>query len=62
MKLADRLYKTTEQLWNSYLEHPFVSGIADGSLDLDKFRFYMIKINVVIVLHVLIHVNNMQFH
>ena len=43
MKLADRLYKTTEQLWNSYLEHPFVSGIADGSLDLDKFRFYMIQ-------------------
>lgn len=29
---------------------------------LEKFRFYMIKINVVIVLHVLIHVNNMQFH
>ena len=43
MKLADILYKTTEQLWNSYLEHPFVSGIADGSLDLDKFRFYMIQ-------------------
>ncbi len=43
MKLAERLFKTTEDLWKSYLEHPFVKGIADGSLDIDKFRFYMIQ-------------------
>ena len=39
MKLSERLFKTTEDLWKSYLEHPFVKGIADGSLDIDKFRF-----------------------
>ena len=43
MKLSERLFKTTEDLWKSYLEHPFVKGIADGSLDIDKFRFYMIQ-------------------
>jgi len=43
MKLTDRLYSSTEILWNSYLEHPFVKGIADGSLDIDKFRFYMVQ-------------------
>ena len=43
MKLAERLFKTTEELWKSYLEHPFVKGIADGSLDIDRFRFFMIQ-------------------
>ncbi len=43
MKFADRLYETTKELWESYLEHPFVKGIAEGSLDIDKFRFYMIQ-------------------
>lgn len=43
MKLADRLFNSVEELWNSYLEHPFVKGIADGTLEIDKFRFYMIQ-------------------
>lgn len=43
MKLTDRLYNTVKKLWDSYLEHPFVRGIADGTLDIDRFRFYMIQ-------------------
>lgn len=43
MKLADRLYNSTETLWMSYLEHPFVKGIAEGTLDIDRFRFYMVQ-------------------
>lgn len=43
MKLADRLYKATEGLWTSYIEHPFVKGISDGTLDIEAFRFYMIQ-------------------
>ena len=43
MKLADRLFNSVEGLWESYLEHPFVKGIADGTLDIDRFRFYMIQ-------------------
>ena len=38
MKLTDRLFNSVEELWNSYLEHPFVKGIADGTLEIDKFR------------------------
>lgn len=43
MKLTDRLYNSVEDLWKSYLVHPFVKEIADGTLDIDKFRFYMIQ-------------------
>lgn len=43
MKLADRLYNSTEVLWNSYLVHPFVKELAEGTLDIDKFRFYMVQ-------------------
>lgn len=43
LKLADRLYKSVEDIWNSYLEHPFVKGLADGTLDIEKFKFYMVQ-------------------
>lgn len=43
MKLTDRLYNTTENMWKSYLEHPFVKKIAEGTLDIDIFRFYMVQ-------------------
>lgn len=43
MKLADRLYSSTEILWNSYLKHPFVKELAEGTLDIDKLRFYMVQ-------------------
>ena len=39
--LSDRLFKTVEPIWNSYLEHPFVKGISDGSLDPEKFKHYL---------------------
>lgn len=40
-KFSDRLFRTVEPIWNAYLEHPFVKGIGDGTLDKDKFRHYM---------------------
>jgi thiaminase/transcriptional activator TenA len=30
-----------DAIWRRELEHPFVRGIADGTLALDKFRFYL---------------------
>ena len=33
--------KRADQIWRRELEHPFVRGIADGTLDTDKFRFYL---------------------
>ncbi|HLR72215.1 MAG TPA: thiaminase II [Pseudogracilibacillus sp.] len=41
MVFTDRLFKTVEPIWNSYLEHPFVKGIGEGTLDKEKFIHYM---------------------
>ncbi len=30
-----------ETIWRRELEHPFVRGLGDGSLPLDRFRFYL---------------------
>ena len=42
-KVTQRLLDCSMDLWDAYLEHPFVQGIADGSLDQEKFRFYMVQ-------------------
>ncbi len=38
---TDRLWNKVEPIWNSYLEHPFVKGIGNGTLDQEKFKHYM---------------------
>ncbi|WP_186429829.1 thiaminase II [Clostridium sp. BSD9I1] len=43
MKLSQSLYKSVEDIWESYYKHPFVDGIGQGTLDVDKFKFYMIQ-------------------
>ena len=43
MKLTERLYKSVEDIWMGYLEQPFVKELAEGTLDVEKFRFYMIQ-------------------
>lgn len=43
MKVTERLYGAVQEIWDSYNVHPFVQGIAHGSLDIDKFQFYMIQ-------------------
>ena len=43
MKVSQRLLEATKEIWNEYYNHPFTNGIADGTLDIDKFRFYMIQ-------------------
>lgn len=41
MKRTWRLLQNVRDIWNGYLRHPFVCGIGDGSLDKEKFRFYL---------------------
>lgn len=41
MLFSERLFQTVEPLWRSYLEHPFVKGIGDGTLPKEKFIHYM---------------------
>lgn len=43
MKVSERLYNSIIDLWNKYNEHPFVKGLADGTLPLEKFQFFMIQ-------------------
>lgn len=43
MKTTKMLLETAETIWNAYNEHPFVLGIQEGTLDKEKFRFYIIQ-------------------
>ncbi len=38
-----RLLRAARPIWEGYHSHPFVCGIADGSLATEKFRFYLLQ-------------------
>lgn len=37
------LLEATREIWAKYNEHPFVRGIEDGTLDKEKFRYYIVQ-------------------
>jgi thiaminase/transcriptional activator TenA len=41
MEFSDHLRERGERIWSLSLSHPFVSGIGDGSLPVEKFKFYI---------------------
>lgn len=41
MKFTDRLWDSVESIWKGYLEHPFVTGLGDGTLDQGKFQHWL---------------------
>ncbi len=41
MRFSDELRQAAAGLWEAQLQHPFVRGIRDGTLDADRFRFYV---------------------
>ncbi len=43
MKMMDRLLAASGDIWRGYHDHPFVRGIQDGTLERDKFRYYIIQ-------------------
>lgn len=43
MKFSERLYENVLPIWQKNHAHPFVQGMGDGTLDKNKFRFYMIQ-------------------
>lgn len=43
MKTTDRLLAATKEIWESYNTHPFVLGIQDGTLEKEKFRYYIMQ-------------------
>jgi thiaminase/transcriptional activator TenA len=38
MAFTDKLYEAARPLWDAQLEHPFVRGIADGTLEEERFK------------------------
>ena len=43
MKLTDQMSAAVKDIWTEYYTHPFVKGIEDGTLDREKFRYYIIQ-------------------
>ena len=41
MSFSHHLRSIGHEIWEAQHAHPFVTGIGDGSLDLDKFRFWL---------------------
>ncbi len=43
MNTTGILLDATKEIWHKYTDHPFVRGIEDGTLDKDRFRYYIIQ-------------------
>ena len=41
MSFAAHLRHLAEPIWAAELDHPFVKGLGDGSLPVERFRFYL---------------------
>ena len=41
MGFSEDMRRECAEIWDTEHNHPLVTGIGDGSLDLEKFRFYM---------------------
>ena len=42
-KLSEILFDEVRDLWDSYLRHPFIREVAEGTLPIEKFRYYMMQ-------------------
>ena len=41
--VSTRLHDAAAPVWEACLRHPFVTGIGDGTLDREKFRYFMLQ-------------------
>nr|MDD6335186.1 thiaminase II [bacterium] len=41
--VSGRLHQAAAPIWEACLHHPFVTGIGDGSLAVEKFRHFMLQ-------------------
>ena len=42
-KLTDKLWGEIKSIYEQILEHPFLRGLTDASLDQESFRFYVVQ-------------------
>lgn len=40
-RFSDRLYRLAQPVWEGLHSHPFVRGIGDGTLEVEKFKFWV---------------------
>ena len=43
MTVTERLYEAARPIWQKCHDHPFVRGMGDGTLDVEKFRFFLLQ-------------------
>lgn len=43
MTVSQRLREAARPIWDRCLAHPFVTGIGDGTLPAEKFRYFMLQ-------------------
>lgn len=43
MTVSQRLHEAARSIWADCLAHPFVRGLGDGSLDQEKFRWFLLQ-------------------
>ena len=41
--IVEKMLEATKDLWEGFYQHPFVKGIADGSLSDERFRHYLVQ-------------------
>jgi len=40
-RFTDRLHQKASGIWKAQQQHPFVRGIGDGTLDVEKFKYWL---------------------
>lgn len=43
MTLSDELYEKARPIWDAQLEHPFVKGLGDGTLEVERFKRWVLQ-------------------
>ncbi|OUQ26104.1 thiaminase II [Flavonifractor sp. An135] len=43
MTVTQRLYEAARPVWQQCHQHPFVKGIGDGTLDVEKFQWFLLQ-------------------
>ena len=54
MTQIERIIEDSMDIWEGYLRHPFITGLADGTLDEEKFLRYL---NIFPIIYMMIRID-----
>ena len=43
MEFTQLLFEKSKHIWDLYIKHPFLAQMSNNSLDIEKFKFYMLQ-------------------